>query len=146
MAKIKYTPGIENVIGAFSKEGIVQRQKHLHGPQGDVTKTSRVEAYIVRNPRDFQANPASGAELKHQTAFGEASKQANALIKAVKNGSAAPEQQSLYDALVERFYAQKEGTPDASIPVDAHGNAKIYGAFNCFVRAIFYYELLAQQD
>ncbi|MBQ3673719.1 MAG: hypothetical protein II928_04530 [Paludibacteraceae bacterium] len=146
MAKIKYSPGIEYVTGAFSKQGIVQRQKHFHGPKGEVTKTARVEAYIIQNPRDFKRKPASGAELKHQTAFGEASRQANALLKAAKNGSATPEQMTIYDQMVKRFYAQKEGKPDASIPVDAHGNAKIYGAFNCFVRSVFYYDLLAQQS
>ena len=146
MAKIKYTPGIEYVIGAFSKEGIVQRQKHLHGPNGDVTRTSRVEAYIVRNPRDYKLKPAGKAELAHQTAFGEASRQATALLRAVKSGAATPEQIQLHENLVARFNTQESGTPDPSIPQDAHGNSKIYAAFNCFVRSVFYYDLLAQQD
>ena len=146
MAKIKYTPGIEQVIGAFSKEGIVQRQKHLHGPGGEVTKTSRVEAYIVKNPRDYNLKPAHEAELAHQTAFGQASKQATTLLRAIKNASATPEQRALYDTLVERFDKQKNGTPDPSIPLDAYGNGKTYAAFNCFVRSVFYYEILAEKD
>ena len=82
-------------------------------------------------------------ELAHQMAFGQASRQATALIRAVKDGSATPEQHALYDNLVERFNKQKNGTPDPSIPLDAHGNGKTYAAFNCFVRSVFYYEILA---
>lgn len=142
MAKIKYTPGIDSITGAFSKDGIVQRQKHIRGPKGDVTKTCRLEAYIVRKPRNWDNIPARPAEHAHQMAFGDASKQANALIRAIKTQTATPEQKAQYDELVTRFYRQLNGTPDPNAPRDTKGIAKIYGAFNCFVRSIIYYDAL----
>ena len=144
MAKIKYSPGIEEVIGSVNKahKGIVQRRKHFRGPNGDVTKIGRIEAYILDNPRNFKINPAQGAELEHQTAFGKASKEANSLIQAVKKGTATPEQQTRYDSFVQRYYAQREGIPDPSAPLDEKGKGKIYGSFNCFVRMMIYYESL----
>ena len=143
MARIKYTPGIDKVTGALSKEGLVQRQKHLYGPDGKLVRVCNSEVYIVRNPRDFSTNPSSGSELAHQLSFGIASKQANALIKAVKSGMATPEQMAAYESYLDRFNRQLQGTPDPRAPKDAKGHGKLYGSFNCFVRAIIYYDLLA---
>ena len=144
MAKIKYTPGIDQVTGAFSRNGIVQRQKHFFAPNGDMTRTGRIEAFIVKAPRDFNLKPAKGAELAHQTTFGEASRQANILLKAIKNDTATPEQEALYKEYAERFQQQMDGLPDPMAPKDANGEGKKYAVFNCFVRAIIYNSLLNQ--
>jgi hypothetical protein len=144
MAKIKYTPGIEQVTGAFSKNGIVQRQKHFFAPNGDMTRVGRVEAYIVRSPRDFNLKPSQGAELAHQTSFGEASRQTTILLRAIKTNTATPEQKALYEDYAERFKQQVNGLPDPMAPTDTNGERKKYAIFNCFVRAIIYNSLLNQ--
>ena len=142
MAKIKYATGISEVIGALNKssEGIVQRRKHFRGPNGDITREGRIEAYVIHNPRDFKTKPAKGAELAHQTSFGAASREANELIRAVKNGNASALQKSKHDQLAARYYAQLKGTPDPAAPLDENGKGQIYGSFNCFVRSMLYYD------
>lgn len=149
MAQIQYAVGISEVIGALNKknkcsDSFVQRRKHFYGPNGDVTWTGRIEAYIIKNPRNFKLKPAHGAELAHQTLFGEVSKEANSLLRAVKNNNATSEQMAQYENFVQRYYAQLKGIPDPFAPKDNKGKGKIYGAFNCFVRTMMYYERLNQ--
>lgn len=142
MAKIKYNDGIEQMTGALSKKGLVQRQKHLHDYNGNITKTCRVEAYKVEHPRNFKNRPAIGAELAHQTSFGEASKIANELLRAFKRrDTLTPEQLLRFEDFKRRFDAQLKGKPDRLAPRDAHGVQKIYYGFDHFVRAIIYHEL-----
>ena len=38
MAKIKHTPDIEEIIGAYSKGGMIERRKHFHNYDGNLTR------------------------------------------------------------------------------------------------------------
>ena len=83
MAKIKHNPHIEEMIGAHSKGGTVERRKVFRDYDGNVTKVGRLEAYIPE-PRNYKANPILIRERANMTAFGNASHLAQELINALK--------------------------------------------------------------
>ena len=68
MAKVFYSPGIDLVLGALDpKHELINRQKHLHNPDGSVSKTCKPEVYLWREKRNYELNPPKGAELAHST-------------------------------------------------------------------------------
>ena len=47
MAQISYSPGISLTTGALDSEHkLITRHKHLHGPNGAVTKECKPEVYL----------------------------------------------------------------------------------------------------
>lgn len=136
MAKIKHNPHIEEMIGAHSKNGTVERRKVFRDYDGNVTRIGRLEAYIP-NKRNYKANPSIGYELLNQKAFGNASHLAQEFIDALKNHTTLPEpKQALLDGYKARFYAQLKGKHDPIAPKDKDGNYIIYSRIDNFIRAV----------
>jgi hypothetical protein len=136
MAKIKHNPHIDEMIGAHSKNGTVERRKVFRDYDGNVTKIGRLEAYIP-NPRNYKANPIIGGELLNQKSFGNASHLAQEFIDALKNKTPlSPEKQALLNSYKDRFYKQLKGKPDPIAPKDKNGNYTIYARIDNFIRAI----------
>lgn len=136
MAKIKHNPHIDELIGAHSKNGMVERRKVFRDFNGDVTRVGRLEAY-VRHPRDFKKNPPLIREKANMTAFGNCSHLAQELISAAKNKTPLePAKQALLDSYMARFYAQLKGKHDPIAPKDKDGNYLIYSRPDNFIRAV----------
>ena len=145
MAKVEYSPGIDLTTGALdSKHELITRQKHLHAPDGKVTKECDVEVYLQKHKRNYKQNPPQGNELAHLQHFGEAAKRTTALIYAYKfPDTASDEQRALLEQYRLRFESQLKGAPDPQAPLDKDGNQKHYYRFDNFIRAMIYQELKA---
>ena len=143
MAKVNYSAGIDLTTGALdSKHELITRQKHLHAPNGKVTKECDVEVYLQKRKRDYKHNPPVGNELAHLKHFGEAAKRTTALIHAYKfPDTASDEQRELLEQFRRRFDAQLKGTPDPQAPFDKSGKQKHYFRFDNFIRAMIYQDL-----
>lgn len=144
MAKIHYSPGIELTTGALDsgKHELITRQKHLHNPDGSLSKTCAVEAYLQKRKRNYTQTPPRGAELAHLQNFGEAARRTTALMRAYKSpDSASVEQRALLEQYLCRFQAQFNGTPDPLAPLDKLGKPRRYYRFDNFIRAMIYQEL-----
>lgn len=144
MAKVKFSPGIEIILGAPDSEHheLVMRQKHLHDTEGALTKTCHPEAYMIRKKRSYKHKPPKGAELAHLQHFGEAAKRTTALIHAYKfPDSATQEERDLVAQYHDRFMAQLNGVPDLQAPFGKNGKQKFYYRFDNFIRAMIYQEL-----
>ena len=143
MAQIHYSPGIEFTLGALdSKHELITRKKHLHTPNGALSKECKPEVYLRVNKRDYQHNPPKGAELAHLQHFGEAAKRTTALIYAYKfPDTAIDEQRTLLENYRRRFESQLNGSPDPQAPLDSKGKQKFYFRFDNFIRAMIYQEL-----
>ena len=136
MAKIKHTPDIEEMLGAHSKNGMVERRKIFRDYDGNVTKVGRLEAYIP-HPRNFKTSPALIRERANMSQFGAASHFAKELIDALKfKTTLSPDKQALLDGYKARFYAQLNGTPDPIAPKDKNGDYLIYARIDNFIRAV----------
>ena len=144
MAKVFYSPGIERTTGALDgpKHQLITRQKHLHAPDGALSKECGVEIYLQKRKRDYEQTPPKGAELAHLQLFGEAAKQTTALIYAYKfPDTASDEQRALLENFRRRFEAQLKGKPDLQAPFGKSGKQKYYFRFDNFIRAMIYQEL-----
>jgi hypothetical protein len=136
MAKIKHNPHVAEMIGAHSKGGTVERRKHFHDYDGNVTKIGRLEAFIPE-PRNYVAHPPRGRELANMQAFGNVSHMAQEFIDALKNHTTLPEpKQAFLESIKARFYAQLKGKPDPIAPRDKDGNYTIYARIDNFIRAV----------
>lgn len=136
MAKVYHKPHIEKVIGAHSKNGFVERQKHFFDYEGNVTKVGRLEGYIPK-PRNYAANPVVLGELANQQSFGSASHDSQEFIDAWKNNTPLPEKkQAFLDDVKARFKAQLDGKPDRIAKPDKFGNFKPYVRPDNFIRAV----------
>lgn len=144
MAKVFYSPGIDLVLGALDpKHELINRQKHLHNPDGSVSKTCKPEIYLWREKRNYELKPPKGAELAHLQHFGEAAKRTKLLIYAYKfPETASDEQRQLLEQYRLRYESQRKGAPDPQAPVDKKtGKQKYYFRFDNFIRAMIYQEL-----
>ena len=143
MAKVNYSAGIDLTLGALdSKHELITRQKHLHAPDGKLTKECEPEMYMRAYKRDYKHNPPVGNELAHLKHFGEAAKRTTALIHAYKfPDTASDEQRELLEQFRRRFDAQLKGTPDPQAPLDKSGKQKYYFRFDNFIRAMIYQDL-----
>ena len=143
MAKIIYSSGIDLTTGALdSQHKLITRQKHLHGPNGMLTKECEPEIYLQRRKRNYRKDPPQGAELAHLQHFGEAAKRTTALIYAYKfPDTASDEQRALLDQYRLRFESQLKGAPDPQAPIGKDGKQKYYFRFDNFIRAMIYQEL-----
>jgi hypothetical protein len=145
MAKLKFSTGIDQVFGALdSKHELIVRQKHLHAPDGSLTKQCKPEGYFQAHKRDYKQNPPTGRELAHLQRFGQASLQTTALLKAMKNpDQATPEQRAQVADFKARFQAQIKGDADPQAPRDKSGKLRHYYRIDTFIRAILYQALEA---
>ncbi len=135
MARIKHEPHIEEIIGAHSKNGMVERRKTFRDYDGNITRVGRLEAY-VKKPRNYNANPIMSNERANMMAFGSASHLAKELIDSLKNQTPlTADKQALLDQLKARFYKQLKGKPDPIAPRDRQGNFTIYSRIDNFIRA-----------
>ena len=144
MAKVFYSPGIEKTTGALDgkKHELITRQKHLHAPNGALTKQCAVEAYLQKHKRNYKQNPPHGNELAHLQHFGEAAKRTTALIYAYKfPDTASDEQRTILENYRRRFESQLKGQPDPQAPLDKAGKQKYYFRFDNFIRAMIYQDL-----
>lgn len=144
MAKIHYSPGIEKTTGALDgpRHEFITRQKHLHAPDGSLSKECAVEAYLQKRKRDYKNNPPIGDELAHLQHFGEAAKRTTALIYAYKfPDTASDDQRELLEQYRRRFESQLKGAPDPQAPLNKEGKQKYYFRFDNFIRAMIYQEL-----
>ena len=136
MAKIKHKPHIEEMIGAHSKDGTVERRKVFRDYDGNVTRVGRLEAYIPHS-RNYKANPIYFRERANMTAFGNASHLAQEFIDSMRNKTPlSPEKQALLDSYKARFYAQLNGPHDPIAPKDKDGNYLVYSRIDNFIRAV----------
>ena len=136
MAKIKHKPHIEEMIGAHSKDGTVERRKVFRDYDGNVTRVGRLEAYIPHS-RNYKASPIYFRERANMTAFGNASHLAQEFIDSMRNKTPLPpEKQALLDSYKARFYAQLNGPHDPIAPKDKDGNYLVYSRIDNFIRAV----------
>ena len=136
MATIYHTSHIKKVIGAHSKDGLVERQKHFFDYDGNLTKVGKLEGYIP-NPRNYVANPITPGEHANQQAFGNNSHQAQEFIDAWKYNTPLPEKkQAFLDVVKARFRAQLNGNPDRIAKPDKLGNYHPYVRPDNFIRAV----------
>ena len=143
MAQISYSPGISLTTGALDSEHkLITRHKHLHGPNGAVTKECKPEVYLQVKKRNYKHVPPMGKELAHLQHFGEAAKRTTALIYAYKfPGTATDEQRTLLEQFRLRFESQLKGAPDIQAPLGKDGKQRHYFRFDNFIRAMIYQEL-----
>ena len=136
MAKVFHKPHVEKIIGAHSKDGFVERQKHFRDYDGNITKVGRLEGYIPK-PRNYAANPVILGELANQQAFGQTSHDAQEFILAWKNNTPLPPaKQAFLDDVKARFRSQLTGKPDRIALRDKDGNPTIYARPDNFLRAV----------
>ena len=145
MAQIFYSPGIDlTTVALDTKHELITRKKHLHGPNGALTKECHPEVYLQKHKRNYQQTPPKGNELAHLQHFGEAAKRTTALIYAYKfPDTASDEQRALLDQYRLRFESQLKVAPDSQAPLDKSGKQKHYFRFDNFIRAMIYQELKA---
>ena len=143
MAKVTYSAGIDRTLGALdTKHELITRQKHLHAPNGKLSKECDVEVYLQKNKRDYMYNPPKGNELAHLQHFGEAAKRTTTLIYAYKfPDTASDEQRELLEQYRRRFESQLNGAPDLQAPLNKEGKQKHYFRFDNFIRAMIYQDL-----
>ena len=127
MAQISYSPGISLTTGALDSEHkLITRHKHLHGPNGAVTKECKPEVYLQRKKRNYKQVPPKGNELAHLQHFGEAAKRTTALIYAYKfPDTATDEQRTLLEQFRLRFESQLKGAPDIQAPLGKDGKQRL---------------------
>lgn len=126
MANYKTIAPVEGITGKLNKKDkTVFRQKIARDSDGRVICPMQKEVYVVQHPRDWNKNPAKGAEKLKQDRWAEASAKTKQILD-------DPEQRALWQ---QRWQAQlKKAEPDA--PIDPRTNRpKIYIKFDCYVRA-----------
>lgn len=143
MSKVDFSAGIDRATGTLdSSHKLILRQKHLHAPDGTITKECDPEAYYQMHKRDYKHNAPKGAELAHLQHFGEAAKQTTQLIRAYKfPDQASDEEKTCVQEFLNRFNKQLKGSADPQAPYDKSGKQKHYYRFDNFMRAMIYQEL-----
>jgi len=143
MAKVEFSAGIDLVTGTVdSDHKLIMRQKHLHAPDGSITKECEPEAYYQIHKRDYKHNAPKGAELAHLQHFGNAARCTTQLIKAFKfPDQASEEERTLVQQYLSRFHQQLKGHADPQAPIDKSGKQRHYYRFDNFIRAMIYQEL-----
>lgn len=168
MAKISFESPIQEAHGAFSRKGLITRQKMFRAPNGGIIKEGKKEGYLIQHPRDLKTHPLSDNEISQQNRWREACHRTAQILQAAQpNGPTekqlyhrqfcnipdyyTPEQaQELYTQFYQRFIAQLPPTrrtqPDPVAPVDpVTGQRKRYVQLPAFIRTLIYNELKKQQ-
>ena len=164
MAKITLEHPIQEVHGAFTRKGIIHRQKKYRDEEGRIILEGQQEAYVIKHPRDFKKNPPKGAELAHQNRWREACHRAAQILQAgqadgltdrqrihrqinsIPDYYTPEEASALFAAFKARFQAQLPSLrgkhPDPQAPINpATGSAKRYVQLPAFIRAMIYSDL-----
>lgn len=126
MANYQTIAPVEGITGKLNKKDkTVFRQKFAYDSNGRVICPMKKEVYVVRNPRDWNKNPAKGAEKEKLDRWAEACAQTKAILD-------DPALRSLWE---QQWQAQlKKAEPDA--PMDPRTKKrKIYIKFDCYVRS-----------
>lgn len=152
MAGFKPIRIVEDITGKLNKsDDVVFRRKIYRDEQGRIMGLGKREAYRIDHPRDWEKNPATGAELAKIERWRESCQRSHLIFR--------PEEQILADetltdeqkqqalatrrAYKERFDAQRrKGEADAPIDKKTH-RRKTYQRFDTFVRAVILRELQA---
>lgn len=143
MAKTVFTPPIQEMHGAYTKDGTIFRRKTFRDSNGNIKGVGVKEAYTIMNPRNWKKKPATGKELEHQLHFRQASAETKRILLAANPEAYAaahdgalptPEDLATLRYWENRFNAQlKKGEPEA--PIDPETNKhKIYIRFDAFIR------------
>ena len=155
---------VREIHGAFTKKGIINRQKKYRDEYGRVIHEGSQEGYAVRNPRDYKKNPPKGAELEHINLFRQSCLMTKDILDAEKPEttpavSVFPPRPKYYtkeEALAlltdyrKRYKAQLPSTrgtrPDPQAPIDKTTHApKRYFRLDNFIRSMVYQSLKAGQ-
>lgn len=126
MANYKTIAPVEGITGKLNKKDkTVFRQKFAYDSNGRVICPMKKEVYVVRNPRDWNKNPAKGAEKEKLDRWAEACAQTKAIL----------DDPALRSQWEQQWQAQlKKAEPDA--PIDPRTKKqKIYIKFDCYVRS-----------
>ena len=126
MANYKTIAPVEGITGKLNKKDkTVFRQKFAYDSNGRVICPMKKEVYVVRNPRDWNKNPAKGAEKEKLDRWAEACAQTKAILD-------DPALRSLWE---QQWQAQLKKA-EADAPIDPRTKKqKIYIKFDCYVRA-----------
>ena len=157
MAEIKLEHPVREVHGAFTKKGIINRQKKYRDDNGRVIHEGRQEGYAIRNPRDYKKKPPQGAELEHINLFRQACLITKEILDAEKPEETPivaifpprpkyltkEEALSLLADYRRRYKAQLPNTrsthPDPEAPIDKLTLApKRYARLDNFIRSMVY--------
>lgn len=126
MANYQTIAPVEGITGKLNKKDkTVFRQKFAYDSNGRVICPMKKEVYVVRNPRDWNKNPAKGAEKEKLDRWAEACAQTKAIL----------DDPALRSQWEQQWQAQlKKAEPDA--PMDPRTKKrKIYIKFDCYVRS-----------
>jgi len=139
MAELKLNPILESSKGAYSKDGMISRQKVFRDASGRILAYGKQEGYFIANPRDFKRNPMKGKELAHHNLWREVCAQTKAQLL-------DPDKRAQWET---RFNAQlpnrKGAAPDPQAPIDKFtAKPKCYIQLHAFVRAMIYQQLLTR--
>lgn len=150
MAKTTFIYPIDTIKGKIHKEeDLVHRQKQFRDENGRVLGEGAKESYIIKHPRDWKKNPATGAELRKINLWKQACAQAKVIVRKsedIKNDPTLSDEaktQALTTLALwrKRFDAQRtKGEADAPI-IPKTGKHLCYQRFDCFVRAVILREL-----
>ena len=136
MARVILSEPILEIHGAFTRKGIINRQKKYRDESGRVICEGCQEAYVIKHPRDWKQNPAKGDELAHHNRWREACLRTTQILQSAQPEGLTKQQlfhrqinnipdyytweeaQALYAHFHERFIAQLPGctyrpSPDA---------------------------------
>ena len=161
MARVKLEHPVSEIHGAFTRKGIINRQKKYRDERGRVVHEGVQEAYAVRHPRDWKKTPAQGAELAHHNRWREACLRTSQILQAAQPDGLTEQQRfhkqinripdfytqeearGLYDLYKTRFLSQLPGIrgsqPDTEAPIDHQtGKPKRYILLPAFIRAMLY--------
>ena len=155
---------VREIHGAFTKKGIINRQKKYRADDGRIIHEGIQESYAVSHPRDYKKNPPKGAELAHINLFRQACLMTKEILDADKpeetsTVSVLPprpkyltkeEAQAMLADYRKRYRAQLPSTrgtrPDPQAPIDKNTKEpKRYFRLDNFIRSMTYLTLKAQQ-
>lgn len=164
MANVKLEHPVREIHGAFTKKGIINRQKKYRDEYGRIIHEGAQEGYAVSHPRDYKKNPPKGAELAHINLFRQACLMTKEILDADKpeetpTVSVLPprpkyltkeEAQALLADYRKRYKAQLPSTrgprPDPQASIDKNTKEpKRYFRLDNFIRSMTYLTLKTQQ-
>ena len=160
MASVKLEHPVREIHGAFTKDGIINRQKKYRDEYGRVIHEGAQEGYAVRHPRDYKKTPPQGAELEHINLFRKACLMTKEILDAEKPEATQtvsifpprPKYLTKEEALTlltdyrKRYKAQLPSTrgtrPDPQAPIDKTTHApKRYSRLDNFIRSMVHQSL-----
>ena len=162
MAQVTLKNPFDSFHGTLTPHGIVNRKKTYKIRNSKAVAKGPQEAYVIKHPRDYEADPPKGEELRNINCWTEASNRAAQLILMEKNDGVIPKEKlavyalrkvpvyytwdeaepliNLFRSRFERQFPGKRGSaPDDDAPIDKTTHRpKRYIHFPSFLRAILY--------